>query len=215
MAIKFILFDFDGVLLDTEPLHFMTRRKIAREQFDSDYVVDLNAIVGGSAVDSYARLLEHFGKEGDPQALSDLHYSSLAEYICETCAVASAELLQLLDGLDARGIGYGICSSSPGFYVDPILEAMGLSERFQFYCGGDEVANLKPAPDLYLLGIERSGFAAEEILAIEDSKTGMRAAHAAGLVCVGFQPEGNEQDLTAADRLITKLPEMLGYIDTL
>lgn len=215
MAIRFVLFDFDGVLLDTEPLHFMTRRRISRQQFGDDRVVDELSVVGGSAPDCYRSMLEFYGKEGDPEALADLHYVLLAEYICENCAAASDDLLALLDGLDARGIGYGICSSSPYSYVEPIVQAMGLGERFRFLCGGDEVAHLKPAPDVYLLGLSRSGYSADEVLAIEDSRTGMAGAHAAGLRCVGFQPEGNDQDLSKADRLITRLPEMLDYIDEL
>jgi len=213
MAIRFVLFDFDGVLLDTEPLHYMTRQNIARDLFGGEYEVDINTLVGGSAVDSYARLLEHFGKTGDPQELSDLHYHRLADYICETCAVASEDLLALLDGLDARGIGYAICSSSPYFYIEQIMDAMGLAERFRFYCGGNEVENLKPAPDLYLLGMERSGFTAEETIAIEDSRTGLRAAQAAGLRCLGYDYPTNEQDISAADYIVKRLTEMLEYID--
>jgi len=213
MAIRFVLFDFDGVLLDTEPLHQMTRKNIARDLFGGDYEVDINTLIGGSALDSYARLLEHFGREGDPAALTHLHYASLADYVCEHCAVASEDLLQLLDGLDARGIGYGICSSSPYFYIEQIMDKMGLAARFRFYCGGDEVENLKPAPDLYLLGLERSGFTVAETIAIEDSRTGLRAAQAAGLRCLGYDYPTNEQDISAAERVIQNLSDMLTYID--
>jgi len=213
MAVRFVLFDFDGVLLDTEKLHQMTRKNIARDLFGGEYEVDINTLIGGSALDSYAALLKYFGREGDPAALTHLHYASLADYCCEHCAVASEDLLTLLDGLDARGIGYGICSSSPYFYVEQIVEKMGLADRFRFYCGGDEVAHLKPAPDLYLLGVERSGCAREEVIAIEDSRTGLAAAVAAGLPCLGYDYPENEQDLSASVRIITNLSDMLCFID--
>ena len=209
---SFVIIDFDGVLVDSEPLHARIRSSIARRLAGVPQYETPPSAGGASTADEYRNMLAQFGIQADPEALAQEHYARLAPLILETLPAPREGLLPLLDGLDARGVGYGVCSSSPRAYLETVLSGYGILSRFRFVVNSDDVPRVKPAPDLYLLALARSGVSAECALALEDSRNGVASAHAAGLRCIGYLPCRTGQDLSAADGLITRLPELLAWV---
>jgi putative hydrolase of the HAD superfamily len=100
-----------------------------------------------------------------------------------------------------------LASNSPRRLVDAALETANLTDAFDTIVTSDDAAH-KPAPDIYLLACERLGVSPGEALALEDSASGVAAAKAAGLTCIAV-PQFAEIDVSAADRVIDSLEELL------
>lgn len=211
--LSFVVFDFDGVLADSEPLHRMTRRELEHELLgDRKVAIASSRLRGGSTRLVYKMVLDAYGAAGDVEELYAEHFRRTAAKVLEFFPTPSDDLLRLLDGLDARGIGYGVCSSSPKSYLDTILSAYGLLSRFRFVVSCDEVSQVKPSPDLYLLAAKRVNVPFSEIAAIEDSRNGVASALAAGIRCFGYLPRPSSQDLSEAEGPLHRLSDLLKYL---
>jgi len=114
---------------------------------------------------------------------------------------------------EVNGIALGLASNSPRFLVDDALATAGMTGAFEVIVTSDDVAQAKPAPDIYLLACERLGVAPAEAVALEDSASGMTAAKAAGLTVIGV-PQYAETDASAADRVVDSLEDLLEDADS-
>jgi HAD superfamily hydrolase (TIGR01509 family) len=103
---------------------------------------------------------------------------------------------------------WGSASNSPRYLVDAALQSAGFADAFTVVVTSDDVAHHKPEPDLYLLACQRLGVAPADALALEDTASGIAAAKAAGLACIAV-PQFAETDVSAADRVIDSLEELL------
>jgi HAD superfamily hydrolase (TIGR01509 family) len=107
----------------------------------------------------------------------------------------------------------GLASSSNRFYVDSILSYYSLTDYFDYIVAGDEVKRKKPEPDVYLKVLELSKLDSQEVIAVEDTYAGSKAAVSAGLPCVGYQnPTSGSQDLSACFLKINELHELMEMI---
>ncbi len=102
----------------------------------------------------------------------------------------------------------GLASNSPRHLVDSALATARITDAFDAIVTSDDVAESKPAPDIYLLACERLGVQPADALALEDSASGIAAAKAAGLTCIAV-PQFAETDVSAADRVIDSLEDLL------
>ena len=118
----------------------------------------------------------------------------------------AVELLARLGELD--GVALGLASNSPRYLVDDALATAGMTDVFDVIVTSDDVERAKPAPDIYLLACERLGVEPADAVALEDSASGIAAAKAAGLTVIGV-PQFAETDVSAADRVIDSLEELL------
>jgi HAD superfamily hydrolase (TIGR01509 family) len=101
-----------------------------------------------------------------------------------------------------------LASNSPRSLVDAALVSAQMADTFAVIVTSDDVEHSKPAPDIYLLVCERLGLAPADVLALEDSASGVASAKAAGLTCIAV-PQFVETDVAAADRIIDSLEELL------
>jgi len=175
-----IIFDMDGLMVDTEPI---SRR--AWDAFLRPY--------GAPITDEMQTRI--IGLRGDISAAMVRDWYAIPISIPEILAQRRAIYDQLLaDGVPAmpglfalheelarRGMRWGVGTSSPRRHAEKILELLGLSEQCAAVAGGDEVADGKPAPDIYQLTLMRMGVIPEQCLALEDSGPGSQAAVAAGM----------------------------------
>jgi HAD superfamily hydrolase (TIGR01509 family) len=174
-----VIFDMDGLLLDSEPLYRVTWQTAAAEM--------------GCPIDD--ELYEHFVGRGNDEAdriLRDRFGDKLPleefrtrwrrdwdERLERTLLARKPGAIELLDLLDERGIPKGLATSTPRAVA---LRCLGdLVSRFVAFAFGDEVEHSKPAPDLFLLASQRLGVMPEHCLVLEDSEAGVRAARAAGM----------------------------------
>jgi HAD superfamily hydrolase (TIGR01509 family) len=172
-----VIFDMDGLLLDSEPLYRATWKAAGSSLgFPIDDAL-YERFVGRGNAESEQGLCEHFG-EGFP--LDEFHTRWSRDFHERLATIAPKPgATELLAVLETRGIPKGLATSSPRVLA---LRCLGdLASRFAALAFGDEVSHAKPAPDLFLLASQRLGFAPADCLVLEDSEAGVRAARAAGM----------------------------------
>jgi HAD superfamily hydrolase (TIGR01509 family) len=202
-----VVFDMDGLLLDTEVLWQRAEAELFRRH-GADYTIADALAVMGTSFDVTARyFVERLGEPAERGAalVDELRVLMLAELRREVDARPGA--VQLVERLRNR-IPLALASNSSRNLVDAALLTAGLADAFDAIVTADDVQHPKPAPDLYLLACERLGVTPGEALALEDTAPGIAAAKAAGLTCIAV-PQFAETDASAADRIIDSLEELL------
>jgi len=208
-VIEAVVFDLDGVLLDTEELWDEARQEIAEER-GGRWRPDAQRTMMGMSSPEWSRYMHDvIGVPDPPRQISDEVVQRLAELY--------RRQLPLIDGAveAVRRIGarwpLAIASSSNRPLIDLFLELTGTEELFRATVSSEEVANGKPAPDVYLEAAARLQVEPERCAAIEDSENGIRSASAAGLLVVAipnrvFQP--GPEALALADAVLESLDEL-------
>lgn len=202
-----VVFDMDGLLLDTEILWHSAEEELFRRHGGEFRWADKMAVIGTSFAFTARYFAERLGRplaEGDSlvnEMLTIMHGELQRDVEGRPGAV---ELVSRLRGRTRLGLA----SNSPRLLVDTALATAGLLGVFDAIVTSDDVQRAKPAPDLYLLACERLGVAPGDALALEDSASGVAAAKAAGLTCIAV-PQFAETDVSAADRVIDSLEELL------
>jgi HAD superfamily hydrolase (TIGR01509 family) len=202
-----VVFDLDGLLLETEVLwHRAEQRLFARHGAEFTFE-DKLTVMGTSAAftgEFFARRLGYGAEQAAPliREVTELMREEL-----QAGVAARPGAVELVAQLRGR-VPLGLASNSPRYLVDAALQSGGFADAFDAVVSSDDVAHHKPAPDLYLLACERLGVDPAETLALEDTASGISSAKAAGLTCIAV-PQFDETDVSAADRVIASLDELL------
>jgi HAD superfamily hydrolase (TIGR01509 family) len=174
-----VIFDMDGLLLDSEPLYRVTWQTAAADlrcPIDDEFYA---RFVGRGNEESERLLVERFG---DALPIDEFRRRWRRDWDARMAAAPLPRkpgAIELLDFLDERGTPKALATSSPRALALPCLG--DLASRFDALSFGDEVEHAKPAPDLFLLASQRLRIAPAECLVLEDSEAGVRAARAAGM----------------------------------
>jgi HAD superfamily hydrolase (TIGR01509 family) len=203
--IKALVFDFDGLIVDTEVPIFRAWQRIYREHGQDLPLEQWLTIIGTASgpFDPVIDLAKKTGAKLDEQELKALEVLYYQE------ATALQQLLPgVIDYLVAArqlGLKTAVASSSTRKWVMDHLNRFGIGGRFDAIICREDVKRTKPDPDLYLTALQRLGVQPAEAIAFEDSSNGIHAAKAAGLFCVVVpNPLTVDLDLTEADlRLLT------------
>lgn len=203
-----VLFDMDGLLIDSEPIWTVAEREIAHELGGEFTPTIKEAMIGQALPVAVPILLEGLGT---PQALAADPAEVGRRLLTLVAELFRAELplqpgaLKLLELVREFGIPTALVSSSYRLLVDTALVALGV-ERFDVTVAGDEVSGTKPAPDPYLAAAEHLGVDPQQCVVLEDSNAGMRSALAAGCACVlvpTFAPDEVPTGVVVHDTLET------------
>jgi len=204
-----VIFDMDGLLLDTETLWHEAEVELFRRHGAEFTWEDKMAVIGTSfeiTSRHFADRLRVPREEG--AALVDEMVALMHERVRRQVDArpGALELVKRLRALE--GVRLGLASNSPRFLVDDALATAGLTDAFETIVTPADVDHAKPAPDIYVRACEDLGVDPVEALALEDSASGVAAAKAAGLTCIAV-PQFAETDVSAADRIIDSLEELL------
>lgn len=179
-----VLFDMDGLMLDTERLLYAAwQRAMADYGYQASEEVFLASL--GTTVAATNQLLRAaYGPDFPLEATNGRTGDYVWEEVDDRGAPLKPGLLALLDYLEAQDIPKAVASSSERATIDRLLGSAGLLARFPVTVAGDEVVHGKPAPDIFLLAARRLGVDPAQCLVLEDSEPGARAAHAAGMAVI-------------------------------
>lgn len=204
---KAVLFDMDGVIVDTEPLHhnayYHMFRDINIEVSEQLYA----SFTGQSTLSICEQLVSHFNLPLSPHTLVDIkrdHFKYLFE---------NDKSLKLIDGvLDlikdyySNGMTLVLASSASMDNINRIFERFDLNSYFKAKISGADLKASKPHPEIFEKAAELSGFSRSDCFVIEDSTNGIKAAKSAGVYCIAFKsPHSTGQDYSQADTIIETL----------
>jgi HAD superfamily hydrolase (TIGR01509 family) len=217
--IRAIVFDFDGLILDTEEPIYRSWLEVYEAHGEALPFERWVQIVGSTTAAFHPQ--EHLEKRlGRPlsQEVLERRIGRRTEMIVAQQVLPG--ILQHIDSARSLGLKLGVASSSTRDWVSGHLDRLGILGRFDCVRCRDDVASAKPAPDLYIAVLDCLGVSASEALAIEDSPNGVVAAKSAGMRCVAIPNTITASlDLSQADLILRSLseltlPELLQRLDS-
>ena len=201
-----VIFDMDGVLLDSEPLHYEAVRQILAEQGVDFPLEDYFRYLGTTLTSTWDDLCERY-PIAMPFERFEARYNAdvLAQYQAGAPLIRGAR--ELVRQLREASVPIAVASSSHRLWVEAALTGAGLREYFEQTTAGDEVSMGKPSPEIYLKAAEKLGFDPVDCIAVEDAPAGVESANAAGMKVVLVRSElTNDMDL-ASDWQVDDLTE--------
>ena len=183
--IDVVVFDMDGVLVDTERLWDEVREALT-EEWGGRYTPEAQEAMMGMSSREWSRYLhETVGLREPPDVINrEVVRRMLARYETDLPVVPGA--VEAVHRLTDGGLRLAVASSSNRELIDAVLRRLGLTGLFEVTVSSEEVPRGKPAPDVYLEAALRLGVAPARCIAVEDSASGIRAAHAAGMRVIAY-----------------------------
>jgi HAD superfamily hydrolase (TIGR01509 family) len=218
---KALIFDCDGVLVDTERDAHRVGFNLAFKEFgiDAEWSVELYArlllTAGGKErmtvyFDEFGWPEEQVAKFGGQQELILALHKEKTRLTSDIVADLPVRpgVLRIIDEAMAAGVRLGVCTTSNPKFIDAVLDLFGPERKaaFEFVHAGDVVAKKKPAPDIYLLALETLGLPASDCMVVEDSRNGLLAATRAGIpTLITTSTYTVEEDFSEAARVVPEL----------
>ena len=204
-----VVFDLDGVLLDSEQLWDAVREDLASERGGRWHDRAQADMMGMSSPEWSRYMHDVIGLTESPDEINAEVVRRLLDRYRESLPLVVGAV-EAVERLSARW-PLGLASSSNREVIDAVLDGAGIAERFTATVSSEEVARGKPAPDVYLEAARRLGADPAQCVAIEDSRNGIRSAHAAGMRVIAipnahFPPSGDA--LESADTIVASLDEL-------
>ena len=206
--LKAIIFDMDGVLVDSEPLHLLAMTRFL-EQFGIEYSEKENQeflgrkdlYIAQVLIDRYSlRLTARELVDGKERILDEIMHSSSA---------ARPGVYDILKAAQQASIPAAVASSATIQAIQTVMKILDIGKYFSAFTSGDEVEHSKPAPDIFLLAASKLGVAAENCLVIEDTLNGLKAAKAAGMYSISIPCDATaHQDHSIADLRLSSLAQV-------
>jgi beta-phosphoglucomutase len=210
-----VIFDFDGVIVDTEPLHYRSFQEVLEPLgIGFPWPEYVKTYMGFDDRDAFLEAFRARGKELDEQGLQALvaSKSKIFREVIRQGVTAYPGVVGMLTSLHASGLPLAICSGALRSDITPILAQLGIANCFRPIITADDVRKSKPDPECYSLAFHRLLHAhpsqissPEKCLAIEDTPAGIRAAKLAGLNVLAVTNSYSGKELTEADYLTDSL----------
>lgn len=188
-TLQAVLFDMDGLLIDSEPLWFEVEAEVMARLGGTWTEADQEYLLGSSLDRAVRYFLERAAVPADPAEVGEWMVGGIVGKVRDRGVTVMPGAADLVAGVAAAGLPYALVTSSQRRFVDAVLARTGL--RFPLVVSGSDVTRSKPDPEPYLLAAQRLGVPPGCCLVLEDSITGITAAEAAGCVVVAVPTLGS------------------------
>lgn len=204
---KAIIFDMDGVIIDSEPMHKKIEVELLEELGGT--VTEEEHMTYTGTTDEY--MWSSFKKKFQLEpAVEDMITSKKERFMDQIHTIPLVEGFEdVVKLFHDEGYLLALASSNNRSSVDQIIKQFDLEQYLEVSMSGEDIVNGKPAPDIFLKTAEKLKVEPEDCLVIEDAKNGVTAAKAAGMKCIGLDnPNSGVQDLSEADLVLTSYEEL-------
>lgn len=205
------IFDMDGVIIDSEPLHAKIKRQTLRHYGFSVGDSDIVRYVGRTTKEFFRDAIAAVGRTDiSASEMTDYKHAAYLEALQKNAEVQPVygitELLEMLMGMDVK---IGLASSASREVIEIVLARFGFRDKFDIVLSGTELPKSKPDPEIYLITAKSLAVEPEDCVVLEDSQSGIAAAKAAGMYCIAYRnPSSGPQDLSAADCVVDRINEI-------
>jgi beta-phosphoglucomutase len=216
LIIQAVIFDCDGILVDTEPLHYRAFQKVLVPfGLAHDFAHYLEQFVGFDDRETFVHAFREAGIELEAATLQRLIQtkSMVLRELVEQGVPSFPGVVDLVKELMGRGIPMAVASGALRHEVEAFIASLGLSEAFRTIVAADDVKKSKPDPETYLLAIERLGLVfgpldPSNCVAVEDTPAGIRSAKSAALPVIAVTNSFPESELSEADKIVRSLADL-------
>ena len=203
---KAVIFDMDGVIIDSEPMH----TKVVLDVLSSYQVhltpAELDRFAGMTMHSVNSALKAEYDIQAPLEEIIACEIKGMIRHTLEDPQQPIDGIREILNYLEKNRIPAAVASSSPKELVQAVVSRLELDDYFKFLLSGENVTQSKPHPEIYLQAAARLNIDPADCLVIEDSKNGTIAAKEAGMTCIGFQNlNSGLQDLSRADIIVDTL----------
>lgn len=203
-----VIFDMDGVLIDSEPLHQKVGLKMLG---DLNIPIDREMFLrftGTTVLSMWEILVKENNLNQNPTELTADYNRQIIEKLKVSSDVKLMDgVLDVLKNLKVKKIPVALASSSNKELIDEMLHKFAIEEYFDVIVSGSDVKHSKPHPEIFLLAAKELGISPSKCIVVEDSTNGTIAAKHAGMFCVGYKPKENIHELPDASVIIKSFKE--------
>lgn len=204
---KAIIFDMDGVIINSEPLHFKIEKELLEELGGNISDEELQSFAGTTDYNMWSKFKEMFKLKPSVEELIEAKKERFMKRIDEVELVDN--FMDFMLSAYEEGYILAIASSNNRRIVNAVVEKFQLGKYMKFIISGEEVRKGKPDPEIFLTAAKKMGVEPEACLVIEDAENGVKAAKAAGMKCIGLKNmDSGKQDLSQADLVINNFNEL-------
>lgn len=206
--LKAIIFDMDGVLIDSEPLHLTAMQEFLRGM-NVDYSEEMNReFLGRKDLLIAEILIQRFSLKLSPHEFVE-RKEKILQRLLQNQSVARPGVHSLLNAAKNAGIPMAVASSATLAAIQLVMRVLSIREYFLHFCSGEEVEHSKPSPDIFLLAAKRLDLPPDSCMVIEDSLNGLKAAKSAGMFSIAIPCAATaHQDHSIADMNLSSLEEL-------
>ncbi|MFL0252073.1 HAD family hydrolase [Clostridium neuense] len=209
--IKAVIFDMDGVIIDSEPIHL----EFAMELFKKLGVImsneEYSKFIGTTSQYMWDTIKKKYNLNNKVEELIEMERNGFFEFLSSPdMTIKPIEYIpELLKALHENNYKVALASSSPIRVIEFIINSFKIRDYFDEIVTGDFVKRSKPEPDIFLYAAEKLGVLPQECAVIEDSHNGVLAAKRAGMKCIAYRNlNSGNQDISKADRIINAFNEL-------
>jgi beta-phosphoglucomutase len=213
-----VIFDMDGVIVDSEPVHQDVERALFRDLSLPVTPEEHDGYLGTSSPDMFGEIARRHPAEWRAQGLSvaaavELERRRYDEAIAAGAVPVIPGVVDVMRALAQRGFLIAIASSAPRGQIEAVIALTGTADVVRCIRSADDVTRSKPDPEIYRTAAACLGVAPEDCWVIEDSANGIAAAKDAGMRCIAFRnPSSGRPDLSRADAIVDTMSSVTGIV---
>ncbi|MCF8714949.1 HAD family phosphatase [Joostella atrarenae] len=213
MKRNYFIFDMDGVIMDSEPMHKEILKKVFGElglDFSHSYH---QTLVGMAAVPMWEKIRSDFSLETNARELMTFHKEIFFIEVASIDVPPVEGVVAFINRLKELDFTISLASSSSLKLINRFVDEIGVAPFFDYMVSGESIARSKPNPDIFLNVAAHFDEDPSKFIVIEDSYNGVTAAKAAGMTCIGFRNvNSGNQDLSAADLIVDSFSELTSEV---
>lgn len=208
--LKAVLFDMDGVIIDSEPLHQKAYYAMFKEVGITISEELYQSFTGQATLQICRQLVQEYNLNRVPQELVNIKRSIFKQlFLNDPDLGLIAGVRELIEDYYKNGLILVLASSASMTTINNVFSKFELNQYFKAKLSGADLEESKPNPEIFLKAVEASGCKPSECMVIEDATNGIKAAHAAGIFCVGFKSlHSKNQNYSLANKVISSFEEI-------